>query len=150
MLVLRRSSGPRRFALVETSGRSIAAIAEDLGIGKSTLTRWLTQHREADLLSGPHSDVSKELARLRKEKRDFAPGARSFKKSCRLLRTGDHEMMFRVVDAEKAKVPVRRSCTLFGVSVSGFYAWKGRAPSQRQQDDMVLLAHIRSQFANVA
>lgn len=56
-------------------------------------------------------------------------------------------MMFRVVDAEKAKVSVRRSCTLFGVSVSGFYAWKGRAPSQRQQDDMVLLAHIRSQFA---
>lgn len=53
--------------LVETSGRSVAAIGEDLGIGKSTLTRWLTQHREADLLSGPHSDVSKELARLRKE-----------------------------------------------------------------------------------
>src|SRR5690606_29714204 len=53
--------------LVETSGRSVGAIAEDLGIGKSTLTRWLTQHREADLLSGPHSDASKELARLRKE-----------------------------------------------------------------------------------
>lgn len=53
--------------LVETSGRTVGAIAADLGVGKSTLTRWLTQHREADLLSGPHSDVAKELARLRKE-----------------------------------------------------------------------------------
>lgn len=53
--------------LVETSGRSVGKIAEDLGIGKSTLTRWLTQHREAALLSGPHSDTSQELARLRKE-----------------------------------------------------------------------------------
>lgn len=34
----------------------------------------------------------------------------------------------------------------FGVSTSGYYAWKGRNPSRRQLDDMVLLAHIRSQF----
>lgn len=40
-----------------------------------------------------------------------------------------------------------RKCALFGVSVSGFYAWKGRKPSRRQLDDMVLLAHIRSQFS---
>lgn len=56
-------------------------------------------------------------------------------------------MMFRVIDAEKASIPVHRGCTLFGVSVSGYYAWKRRAPSQRQKDDMVLLAHIRSRFA---
>ena len=35
---------------------------------------------------------------------------------------------------------------LFGVSSSGYYAWKGRNPSRRQLDDMVLRAHIRSQF----
>lgn len=55
-------------------------------------------------------------------------------------------MMFRVIDAEKAVIPIHRSCALFGLSSSGFYAWKGRAPSQRQRTDMVLLAHIRSQF----
>lgn len=53
--------------LCETSGRSIREIAEDLGVGLSTLTRWKAQHVEADLLSGPHQDQVKELTRLRKE-----------------------------------------------------------------------------------
>ena len=53
--------------LVETSGRSVAQVAADLGIGKSTLGKWLAQHREAALLSGPHDDMAKELARLRRE-----------------------------------------------------------------------------------
>jgi putative transposase len=55
-------------------------------------------------------------------------------------------MRFRVIEAEKAKVPIRRSCALLDVSESGFYAWQTRKPSQRQRDDMVLLAHVRSQF----
>ncbi len=53
--------------LTLTSGRTIYQIAEDLGIGRSTLTRWKRDYQEADLLSGPHEDVEKELARLRKE-----------------------------------------------------------------------------------
>ena len=50
-----------------TSGRKNSEVAKNLGIGVSTLGKWITAHREADLLSGPHEDVSKELARLRKE-----------------------------------------------------------------------------------
>lgn len=50
-----------------TSGRTVGQVAADLGIGKSTLGKWISRHREADLLSGPHDDVQKELARLRKE-----------------------------------------------------------------------------------
>lgn len=56
-------------------------------------------------------------------------------------------MIIRVIDAEKATISVRRVCALLGASVSGFYAWKGREPSRRHKDDLVLLAHIRSQFA---
>ena len=55
-------------------------------------------------------------------------------------------MKFKVIEAEKANVPIRRSCAILDVSESGFYAWQGREPCQRQRDDMVLLAHIRSQF----
>jgi len=55
-------------------------------------------------------------------------------------------MTFRVIDEKKADLSIARKCALFGVSSSGFYAWKQRKPSQRQLDDMVLLAHIRSQF----
>ena len=53
--------------LTQTSGRTIFQVADDLGIGRSTLTRWKKQHRQADLLSGPHDDVEMELARLRRE-----------------------------------------------------------------------------------
>ena len=57
-------------------------------------------------------------------------------------------MRFRLIDANKAGMTIDRVCGLMDVSVSGFYAWKSREPSQRQLDDMVLLAHIRSQFAS--
>jgi putative transposase len=57
-------------------------------------------------------------------------------------------MRFRLIDTNKASTTIDRMCLLMDVSVSGFYAWKNRDPSKRQLDDMVLLAHIRSQFAS--
>ncbi len=53
--------------LTQTSGRPLRAIAEDLGVGLSTLGKWVSSAKEADLLSGPHEDTARELARLRKE-----------------------------------------------------------------------------------
>jgi len=53
--------------LVKTSGLPLRAVAEDLGVGSSTLGKWVGAEREADLLAGLHPDVGKELARLRKE-----------------------------------------------------------------------------------
>lgn len=53
--------------ILQTSGRGISVVAADLGIGKSTLDRWRRMLEEQDLLSGPHEDMNKELARLRKE-----------------------------------------------------------------------------------
>jgi transposase len=53
--------------LTETSGRTITQVADNLGIGLSTLTRWKRRYQDADLLAGPHEDTARELARLRKE-----------------------------------------------------------------------------------
>ncbi len=53
--------------LTQTSGRTIRQVSDDLGIGLSTLTRWRRKYHEVGLLSGPHDDVEKELARLRRE-----------------------------------------------------------------------------------
>ena len=47
--------------------RAISTVAADLGIGKSTLRRWRQLLEEQELRAGPHKDVNKELARLRKE-----------------------------------------------------------------------------------
>ncbi len=56
-------------------------------------------------------------------------------------------MTFRLIDAKKADLPIERMCALLNVSVSGYYAWRGRGASRRQLDDMVFLAHIRAHFS---
>ena len=56
-------------------------------------------------------------------------------------------MKFRLVDAEKVRMPIARMYALLGVSVSGYHAWRRRGPSRRQLDDMVFLAYIRTHFA---
>lgn len=53
--------------LALSSGQPRHVIASDIGVARSTLCRWIQEHQAADLLSGPHDDVDKELARLRRE-----------------------------------------------------------------------------------
>ena len=55
-------------------------------------------------------------------------------------------MRFTFIDAKKAEFPINRMCKVFGVSPSGFHAWKGRPACHRQRQDMVLLAHVPSAF----
>jgi putative transposase len=56
-------------------------------------------------------------------------------------------MRFALVDQAKEAFPVPRLCRVLGVSQSGYFAWKNRPASDRQRQDMVLLAHIRASFA---
>ena len=53
--------------LALTSGRTRREIAKDLGIGLSTLTRWLSQERDASEPSETPVDLHAELKRLRRE-----------------------------------------------------------------------------------
>jgi transposase len=56
--------------LVETSGRTQKEIATDLGVGLSTLRRWIDKRRERDLEAPPperQEDMAAELKRLRRE-----------------------------------------------------------------------------------
>lgn len=50
---------------------------------------------------------------------------------------------FRFVDAEKARFPVSLVCKMVGVSKSGYYAWRSRAPSRRSREDAALTEKIR-------
>ena len=56
-------------------------------------------------------------------------------------------MSFALIDAKKVDIPIATACSVLDVSQSGYYAWKKRGSSLRQRRDLVLLAHIRSQFA---
>ncbi|KAB2662150.1 transposase [Brucella tritici] len=57
--------------LAETSGRTRKELAEDVGIGLSTLTRWISRNRDATIdaleLIDANEDMAAELKRLRRE-----------------------------------------------------------------------------------
>ena len=56
--------------MVETSGRSRREIAQDLGIGRSTLRHWIDRRRERQIEHPPEDrqeDMAAELKRLRRE-----------------------------------------------------------------------------------
>jgi len=55
--------------LAITSGLARPKVASDLGVGLSTLNKWVQKHQHDDLMCGPHEDVEKENERLRKEVR---------------------------------------------------------------------------------
>jgi len=67
----RYTDGFRRDAvrIATTSGLTRPQLSSDLGVGLSTLNKWVQQHQYDDLMLGPHEDVEKENARLRKEVR---------------------------------------------------------------------------------
>ena len=52
-----------------TSGLPRERVALDLGVGKSTLNKWVSQYRPADLRAAPQADLARKNERLRLENR---------------------------------------------------------------------------------
>ncbi len=52
-----------------TSGQSRRQVASDLGVGFSTLAKWIQKSRPGDLPARADIDLAKENERLRKENR---------------------------------------------------------------------------------
>lgn len=50
--------------------------------------------------------------------------------------------LFGFIDAEKATYPVSLLCRVLKVSRSGYYAWRGRPPSERSVEDSALTTRI--------
>ena len=54
-----------------TSGLTRRQVADDLGVGVSTLNKWLTVHRDTDVVSKEGLRLIQENDRLRRENRIF-------------------------------------------------------------------------------
>ena len=52
-----------------TSGLTRKQVADDLGIGMSTLNKWITAHRDTDMVSKKDLALAKEKHLLRREVR---------------------------------------------------------------------------------
>ncbi len=56
-------------------------------------------------------------------------------------------MRFKFIEEQLGKLPIERLCKIMNVSTRGYRAYRKRQMSLRRRTDMVLLAHIREQFA---
>jgi len=52
-----------------TSGLTRKQVADDLGVGMSTLNKWITAHRDTDVVSKEDLSLAQENDRLRRENR---------------------------------------------------------------------------------
>src|SRR5579885_1511226 len=77
-----------------------------------------------------------------------AGGARHPKKSYGALRPGG-AVTFTFIDEHKGQWPVALLCDALGVSTAGYYAWRDRPASARQQRQDALLVEIRAIHAEV-
>ena len=54
-----------------SSGLTRKQVADDLGVGMSTLNKWITAYRDTDVVSKEDLDLAQESERLRREIRLF-------------------------------------------------------------------------------
>ena len=68
---LKRTDESRQDAvrIALTSGLTRRQVADDLGVGMSTLNKWITAHGDTDVVSREDLDLAKENDRLRREVR---------------------------------------------------------------------------------
>ncbi len=144
--------------LVIDTGRTIAQVAQEIGVGAQVLGRWVAVERARmdDPPEALDADERAELDRLRRENAELRMDREFLKKGSGLLRGRELEPVeaFEVIAAEKATIemPVRRMVELLGVSRSGYDAWAvrrdaGPGPRQGWRADLAVkirLAHDAS------
>ena len=64
-----------------TSGLTRKQVADDLGVGMSTLNKWITAYRDTDVVSKEDLDLAEENERLRREIRLLKEEREIFKKA---------------------------------------------------------------------
>jgi len=60
---------PNAVRIALTSGLTRKQVVDDLGVGMSTLNKWITAHRDTDVVSQEDLGLAQENDRLRRENR---------------------------------------------------------------------------------
>ena len=135
--------------LVQTSGKSIAQIARELGISDSSIHQWrkeLAEHGpEAFPGSGHQTAVEEENRRRVSGTGENATRTRYSKKNSQYL-LARPAVRYQVVEDYRKEYPVSVLCEALGVSLSGYYGWKKRPISKHQREDDQLAEHIQEVY----
>ncbi|MFC3985212.1 IS3 family transposase [Streptosporangium jomthongense] len=142
-------------------GRTLASVAEDLGISRETLRNWVRQ-AQADgsagakergparkPVRGPLSSddvLEEENKQLKARVRELEPERDILRRAAKYF-AGRDELVsrFAFVDDHRDAFGVKRLCRVLKVSRSGFYRWIKAAPAraERAAADAALAAEIR-------
>jgi putative transposase len=116
------------------SGRSVPEVAKLLGIAESCLYRWKKQDLvDRGLEPGTREIASAELVAARQRIRDLEEENKILRKAAAAVEevVPPKERFRLVAELHSDGVRVRQACYALGVSTSGYYEWKARAPSAR-------------------
>jgi putative transposase len=116
------------------SGRPVPEVAKLLGIAESCLYRWKRQDLiDRGLELGPSRAESAELVAARQKIRDLEEENNILRKAAAVVQevVPPKDRYRLVADLHGDGARVRQACYALGVSTSGYYEWKTRAPSAR-------------------
>ena len=91
---LKRTDDSRQDAvrIALSSGLTRKQVADDLGVGMSTVNKWITRHRDTDMVSKEDLSLAQENDRLRRENRILKEEREVLKKPRCSLRAKSREV----------------------------------------------------------
>jgi transposase len=128
--------------LITEQGYQLAEAARNLGVNASVLGRWKRDVEgggEGASENGDQKAVQAEVNRLPQGKQTSEVGARNFKKSGGLLCEGVG-LRYQCIDTARKVYSTALLCEVLRVSRSGYYAWRERGTSLRQQKNETCLS----------
>jgi putative transposase len=135
----------RVLALLD-AGRSVKDVAADLGISQATIYGWRKQHQiDLGLRPGVGTEQSGELAAARRRIRELEEQVAILQQAAdtwrEVVRPKDRFAL--IADLAAKGLSVQRATSVLGVTDSGYYAWRVRAPSARSIRHTMLTDAIR-------
>ncbi|MEP0963368.1 MAG: IS3 family transposase [Roseobacter sp.] len=127
-----------------TSGLTRKQVADDLGVGMSTLNKWITAHRDTDVVSKEDLSLAQENDRLRRENRILKEEREVLPKGHGVL-CEPKAVRFKFIEEHRSAFSIGLMGRVMAVSPRGLRAYRNRPASRRQRSDMVTLAHIKEQ-----
>ncbi|WP_392561783.1 IS3 family transposase [Orbus sturtevantii] len=116
---------------------SLVEIANHLGIGKSTLDKWIRQINPDKTSKRELTAEQQKIIALEKENKELKMANEILKKGACVLHQPSKSVKYKYMKQHFASYPMPLVCRQLNVSVSGYYAWLRREPKSNALFDNI-------------